>query len=81
MVNLHIRDNIFDDLQDAIDEVGNEEIIVVLGDFNRRVGNDIILGVTQKFNEQRKNNNGEQLIMFCVNNELRISNTVFDYKQ
>ncbi|XP_060536577.1 uncharacterized protein LOC132708326 [Cylas formicarius] len=48
-------------LQDTIDAIPKREIIIILGDFNARVGNATIAGVKEKFNESVTNENGESL--------------------
>lgn len=42
---------------------------------NARVGNNSIQGIKHRFNEDIRKENGESLIAFCVNNELRIIKT------
>lgn len=56
-------------------------MIVILKNFNGKIGNDVVPGVAQRFNELTKNNNGERLLMICANNEPKINNTFFDHKQ
>jgi hypothetical protein len=51
-----------------------------MGDLNALIGNEIINGVKQRFNEPESNDNGEQLIDLCARNELRITNTYFPHK-
>lgn len=43
-----------------------------MGDFNSRIGNTPISGIMQRFNEETINDNGDMLIAFCSQNELRI---------
>lgn len=51
-----------------------------MGDFNFRIGNNIIPSIKQRFNEEILNENGEMLINLCIEQELRINNT-FPYKE
>lgn len=36
--------------------------------------------IKQRFNEHQINGNGETLVEFCAQNELRINTTYFDHK-
>ncbi|XP_057657912.1 craniofacial development protein 2-like [Diorhabda carinulata] len=63
-----------------MDNINTKDEIIVLGDLNARIGNDVIPGVKQKYNEAIINENGEALIDFCVRNEVRINNTYFPHK-
>lgn len=68
-------------LQDELDMISNTDKIFIMGDMNARVGNDIVEGVKQKFNEDVMNDHGEMLTELCAHNELRINNTFFPHKQ
>lgn len=50
-----------------------------MGDLNSRIGNTAVPGVTQQYNEESLNSNGEMLISMCSQNELRINNTFFPH--
>lgn len=67
-------------LQDTLDQTGGTDEVIILGDFNARIGNETLLNVKQKYNESIINENGELLIDFCARNELRINNTYFPHK-
>lgn len=66
-------------MQNQIDN-GNDERLIVLGDFNTRVGNGALHGITQVFNKETLNSRGETLIELCALNKLRINNTFFNHK-
>lgn len=70
----------YEELQNTLDSIPNTEPIILLGDFNARIGSDVIHGVKQRFNEEQLNGNGELMINFCAYNELRINNTFFPHK-
>ena len=73
--------NIFyEDLQAVLDSIGPQDEIIILGDLNARIGNEYIPGVKNRYNEEAKNESGEQLIHLCAQNELRINNTFFPHK-
>lgn len=75
------RTSFYETLQETIDTIPRNETVILMGDFNARVGNTIIPGVKQRFNEDVTNENGELLIDFCSQNELRINNTFFKHKE
>ncbi|XP_056647239.1 craniofacial development protein 2-like [Diorhabda sublineata] len=64
-----------------MDNIPKQDEIMILGDFNGRIGNEVISGIKNRFNEETLNSNGEQLIQFCAHNELRINNTFYPHKQ
>lgn len=74
------RTAFFEELQQVIDEIPKKSKIFIMGDFNSRIGNTVLPGVMQRFNEDVINNNGEMLITLCAQNELRINNTFFRHK-
>lgn len=77
---LQEREIFFNQLQQAVDKIPSNEMLILLGDFNSRIGNNIIPGVKQRFNEDYLKSNGELLIKLCTQQELRISNTFFPHK-
>ncbi|XP_045467858.1 craniofacial development protein 2-like [Harmonia axyridis] len=74
------KDAFYEDLQRVLDGIPGKDEIMLLGDFNARVGNGVIRGLKNRFNEENINENGEQLIQTCAQNELRINNTFFPHK-
>lgn len=76
-----VRNKFYEKLQETVDTIPKSEITILLGDFNARVGNSIIAGIKQKYNEHTTNENGELLIDFCTQNEFRINNTFFKHKE
>jgi hypothetical protein len=76
---IHEKEIFYDDLQDTLDMYKQDELVIILGDFNGRVG-DELEAIKQQFNETTKNDNEERLIVLCTNNNLRINNTFFDHK-
>lgn len=74
------KDNFWMKLQETVETSKGK--ILILGDFNSRVGNnnegiEEIMGI---FGEQEKNNNGDRMIDFCLMNNLVISNSTFKHK-
>ena len=56
--------------------------VVVMGDLNARVGNNVLRwsDAMRKHGEEVENDSGRRLLRFCVENELRIMNTHFEHK-
>lgn len=73
-------ESFYHDLQETLDTISNEDKIILFGDLNARIGNDVIPGIKQKYNEVTCNENGHLLIDFCARNEMRINNTFFPHK-
>lgn len=67
-------------LQATMDNIPRQDEAVVLGDLNARIGNEIIAGIKNRFNEDTTKDNGEMLTCFCAMNELRINNTFYLHK-
>lgn len=73
------RESFYEELQEAVDRIQAKDKIVIMGDLNARVGNEPLGGVTQRFNEEVMNDNGDLLKAFCAVNALRINNTFFEH--
>jgi len=88
-----VKENFFHDLQSLLDGLPKKDILVVLGDFNARVGsfsplrageqtgpeaNENTLG---RFGFGERNAAGEQLLLFCAANNLSVMNTWFRPKK
>ena len=74
-----IKDSFYDNLNEAINKVPSSHKLLVMGDFNARVGSDHvswenIIGTHGVGNE---NSNGTRLLSLCAQNELCITNTFF----
>ncbi|KAI4474450.1 hypothetical protein M0802_015597 [Mischocyttarus mexicanus] len=67
-------------LQDEIDVIPIKEKILIMGDMNAMIGNDVIEGVKERFNEDVTNDRGEIMTELCAHNELRINNTFFNIR-
>ena len=71
----------YEALQDQLDRANKKDFLIVLGDFNARVGRAFS---TSRFhgshNTDVRNMNGTRLVDFCYNNGLVITNTIFPHK-
>ena len=63
-------------------QVPRGDMLMIMGDFNARVGNDIATwqGVIGRFGLGEQNENGVRLLDFCAMNQLVIMNTLFQHR-
>ena len=66
-----------DDLQDLLELTPKKDVLFIIGDWNEKVGNQEIPGVTSKFGLGVQNEAGQSIIEFCKENALVVANTVF----
>lgn len=77
------KERFYSDLQNTIDKVPPDDILLLNGDFNARVGthdSGIWKHVIGKYNMPERNEQGERLLEFCAINGLSITNTFFQHK-
>ena len=75
-----------DDLQDTVDKISPSDVLILLGNFNGRVGSrgdvdERWLGVRGKRGVGQCNEAGERFLEFCALNQFTIMNTWFEKKQ
>ena len=61
---------LYEDLQDLLELTPNKDVLLVIGDWNAKVGSQETSGITGKFA-------GPRLTEFCKENALVIGNTPF----
>ena len=66
-----------EDLQDLLELTPRKDVLVIIADWNAKVGGQEIPGVTGKFGLGMQNEAGQRLIEFCQGNALVIANTLF----
>ena len=81
-----IKLKFYDDLQDTIDRIPHNDILVMLGDFNARVGmldteNNLWQSVIGKHGLSECNFVGKEFLEFCALNQFSILNTWFEKKK
>ena len=81
--NREVKAEFFAKLQETVGSVAKVDALIVMWDLNAKVGNDTevwgeILG---KHREAVCNKNGRQLLQFCNENNLAVSNSWFQHKQ
>ena len=81
------KDEFFADLQSTLDSVPEDDVLLLLGDFNARVGSSRRESDNPSWSSVRgfhgigkMNESGEALLTFCAINELVIMNTTFEKK-
>ena len=74
-----IKEKFYEDLQATVTSVPKADKLVILGDFNARVGTDYssLAGVLKKNGVGKCNSNGLLLLESCAAQKLLITNTVF----
>ena len=66
----------YEDLQDLLELIPEKDLLVIIGDWNTKVGSQEIPRVTGKFGLAVQNEAGERLLEFCQENALVIANTL-----
>ena len=72
----------FEDLQDILELTHKQDVLLIIGNWNAKVGSQETPGATGKFGLGMRNEAGQRLIEFCQENALVIANTLFQqYKR
>jgi len=74
-----VKDKFYEDLNTLITSVASSDKLIILGDFNARVGCDSESwdGVIGKHGVGKCNSNGQLLLQTCAEHDLLITNTTF----
>ena len=67
----------YEDLQDLIEPTPKTDNLLIIGDWNAKVGSQETPGVTGRFGLEVQNEAGQRLREFCQENTLVIANTLF----
>ena len=67
----------YEDLQELLELTPKKDVLLIIGDWNAKVGSQETPGVTGKFGLEVQNEAGQRLIDFCQENALVIANTLF----
>ena len=67
----------YEDLQDLLELTPKKDVLFIRGDCNAKIGSQEIPGVTGKFDLGVRNEAGQRLIEFCLENTLVTANTLF----
>ena len=66
-----------EDLQDLLELTPKKDVFFIIGEWNAKVANQEIPGITGKLGLGVQTEAGQRLIEFCQENELVIANTLF----
>ena len=69
--------NFYEDVQNLLELTPPKDVLFIIGDWNAKVGNQEIPGVTGTFGLGVQNEAGQRLLEFCQKNALVIANTLF----
>lgn len=80
-----IKSGFLGDLQDTLDKIPQNDVLVLLGDFNAgvgalKLGEEELQGVVGKHGLDERNEAGEEFMQFCALNQLTVMNTWFQKK-
>ena len=67
----------YEDLQDLLELTPQKDVLFIIGDWNAKVGSQETPGVTGKFGLGMRNEAGQRLIEFCLENALVTANILF----
>ena len=67
----------YEDLQDLLALTPKKDVLIIIGDWNAKVGSQETPRVTGKFGLGIRNEAGQRQIEFCQENALVIANTLF----
>lgn len=74
-------DHFYHDLRSSLQNIPNKELTIVTGDFNAKIGdttdNEHIKTIVGKYGIGVRNERGERLLDFAIENNLTITNTTF----
>ena len=76
-------DTFYIELQRTVDKIPSNDMILIMGDFNARVGKQKQRPTSSVIGPHaidQLNENGRRLVEFCQNNDLIITNTFFQHK-
>ena len=80
--NADTKEAFYDTLNLTLDRIPKQDKILLLGDFNARVGTDrnIWPGIIGRHGTGKCNSNGTRLLTLCAQHNLTITNTLFQLK-
>ena len=79
-----MKNDFYEQLQKIVDEVPRYDILLVIGDWNVKVGEEQLgdEGIVGKFGMTgERNDNGERFVSICALNNLAIASTMFPHKE
>ena len=79
-----VKDDFYEQLQKIVDEVPRHDMLLVIGDWNAKVGEQQLgeEGIVGRFGMiGERSDNGERFVSFCALNNLAIASTMFPHKE
>jgi hypothetical protein len=67
----------YEQLQDVISAIPRNDVSFIIGDFNAKVGNQIVRGIIGIFGLGTRNERWDKFIELCMENSLFVANTMF----
>ena len=67
----------YEDLQDLLELTPKKDVLLIIGDWNAKVGSQETPGVIGKYGLGVQNEASQRLIQFCQENALVIAKTLF----
>ena len=80
--NQKIREDFYNSLREVIKAVPKRDLLILGGDFNAQTGSSNLdhPDIVGKFGKNKTNSNGSELVEFCLENNLVLTNTYFQHK-
>lgn len=76
-----VMESFYKDLEGALATLPNREIVIIMGDFNFKVGSTLddkhLRAIIGRHGLGERNERGERFIQFCLDNNYTIANTMF----
>ena len=72
-------EDFYEKIRTTIKQVKSDDVIIVMGDMNAKVGNEQHSNIVGKFGLGSKNETGMRLIQFCEENNLILTNTWYQH--
>ncbi|KAL1446687.1 hypothetical protein WDU94_006588 [Cyamophila willieti] len=72
-------EEIYDEIQTLLDQTNGDENVILMGDFNARVGRGEDLPYVGQYGLGERNERGDRLVEFCAKNKFVITNTWFKH--
>ena len=79
-----VKDDFYEQLQKIVDEVPRHDMLLAIGDWNAKVGEQQLgeEGIVGKFGRiGERSDNGERFVSFCALNNRAIASTMFPHKE
>ena len=79
-----MKDNFYEQLQKIVDEVPRHDMLLVIGDWNAKVGEQQLgeEGIVGKFGMTgERSDNGKRFVCSCAPKNLAIASTMFPHKE